>query len=117
MEKQLIEEQLVEQRGYQPLFLAREFFSQRQNDSRLNFAAHVLAVGEVEQFANAKAEPAGVRLFDALPEIAASTAATDQPRMLPRPCPWCGGRMITVVRRGLRGFSDGLRDDLAPLSV
>jgi hypothetical protein len=30
------------------------------------------------------------------PETAAATPATDQPRILPRPCPCCGGRMIII---------------------
>ena len=50
------------------------------------------------------------------PEIPEATAAADQPRMLPRPCPCCGGRMI-IIETFARGCEPKHRPTPAPLAI
>ena len=50
------------------------------------------------------------------PEIPEATAEADQPRMLSRPCPCCGGRMI-IIETFARGCQPKNRPTPAPLAI
>jgi hypothetical protein len=50
------------------------------------------------------------------PEIPETTPEADQPRMLPRPCPCCGGRMI-IIETFTRGCEPSHRPTPAPLAI
>ena len=50
------------------------------------------------------------------PEIPEATAEADQPRMLSRPCPCCGGRMI-IIEIFARGCQPKNRPTPAPLAI
>jgi hypothetical protein len=67
--------------------------------------------GNIERLRELLAVPSSPKQSDT-PE----TAALDEPRVLPRPCPCCGGRLI-VIETFARGCQPNYRPAAAPTGI